>query len=117
MGVSCPIANSISCDRMGVAVWLARPAVVTATVAESALVLNDPTWSTVVQGSGRAEYRYAGFLQPAGLTTRMHVVPDSGRTLWFGKHTTSPSVWFLIDFGKGNVVMTHENVPLEPGWG
>jgi hypothetical protein len=117
MGVSCPIANSLACDRIGLAVWVSRPAIVTATVAGLALSLDDPTWSIVDQTGSRAVYRYAGFLQPAELTTRMHVIPDSRPSMWFGRHTTSPTVWFRIDFGHGDVVITHEDVPLEAGWG
>ncbi len=33
MGVSCHIPSSIACDRVGLAVWLRRPAIVTATIA------------------------------------------------------------------------------------
>jgi len=46
MGVACGIPNSIVCDRVGLTVWLRRPAVaVSATIAGQPLKLNDPQWS------------------------------------------------------------------------
>jgi hypothetical protein len=102
MGVSCPTGDSIACDRVGLAVWVRKPATVTATVDGSLLKLNDPTWSIVEHIGSHSLYRYAGFLQPF---------------MWFARHTTSASVWFHVDFGHGSVVITHEDVPLEPGWG
>jgi hypothetical protein len=102
MGVSCPTTNLIGCHRVGLAVWVWRSAIITATVDGSALSLNDPTWSSVEQNGIHTVYRYAGFLQPF---------------MWFGRRTASPTVWFRVDFGHGDVVITHEDVPLEPGWG
>lgn len=102
MGVSCPTGDSIACDRVGLAVWVPRPATVAATVDGSPLRLNDPTWSIVERSGSHSLYRYAGFLQPF---------------MWFAGHTTSASVWFRVDFGHGDLVVTHEDVPLEPGWG
>jgi hypothetical protein len=40
MGVACPTPNSIACDRVGLSVWLARPAIVTATIAGEPLRLD-----------------------------------------------------------------------------
>jgi hypothetical protein len=114
MGISCRLPNSVACDRVGLAVWLRRPAVVTATVDGLALRLNDPTWSVAYPTGRHPTFRYAGFLQPADMTTRMHVPPSS---MLFVKPLSSPSVWFRIDFGHGNVVLTHKDVQLEPGWG
>ena len=108
MGISCGLPNSVACDRVGLAVWLRRSAVVTATIDGRTLSLNDPTWSRPTT------FMYAGFLQPASMATRMHVPPSS---MLFVKPLPSPSVWFRIDFGHGNVVLTHKDVQLEPGWG
>jgi hypothetical protein len=54
MGVSCGVANSIACDRIGLTVWLRRPArAVTAMIAGSAFRLDNPTWSDPgITGSG-----------------------------------------------------------------
>jgi hypothetical protein len=114
MGISCRLPNSVACDRVGLAVWLRRPAVVTATIDGLALRLNDPTWSEAFPTGRPTTFTYAGFLQPADMTTRMHVPSSS---MLFVKPLPSPSVWFRIDFGHGNVVLTHKYVQLEPGWG
>ena len=114
MGISCGLPNSVACDRVGLIVRLRRPAVVTATIDGLALSLNDPTWSGADPTGRPPIFVYAGFLQPADMTTRMHVPPSS---MLFVKPLPSPSVWFRIDFGHGNVVLTHKDVQLEPGWG
>jgi hypothetical protein len=113
MGISCGLSNPVACDRVGLIVRLRRPAVVTATIDGLALSLNDPTWSGAFPTGRPTIFIYAGFLQPADLTTRMHVPPYTS----FVKSPPPPaSVWFRIDFGHGNVVLTHEDVQLEPGW-
>lgn len=118
MGVACHIANSIACDRVGLSVWLRRPAIVTATVAGAPLKLNAPQWSYVTHDSRGVLYVYAGFLQPAGLTTRLHVTPASKWTnSWFGANAPFPLVRFRIDYGHGDVVFTQERVYLSAGWG
>jgi len=117
MGVACPVGNSIAYDRVGLAVSLSKPASVTAILDGSAFNLDDPTWITVDRSGTHVTYMYAGFLQPAGLTTRMHLIPDAPPSMWFGRHPASATAWFRIDFGHGNVVVTHENVTLSPGWG
>ncbi len=113
MGISCGLPNPVACDRVGLIVRLRRPAVVTATIDGLALSLNDPTWSGAFPTGRPTIFIYAGFLQPAHMTTRMHVPPYTS----FVKSPPPPaSVWFRIDFGHGNVVLTHEDVQLEPGW-
>ncbi len=116
MGVSCHTPNSIACDRIGLTVWLARPANVTATIAGAPLSLNDPTWSYVAYQSGIPLYVYAGFLHPAGLMTRLRVVPIGGTT-WLGGNAPSPLVRFRVDYGRGDVVISQEHVSLHAGWG
>ncbi len=103
MGVSCHIANSIACDRVGLSVWLARPAIVTATIDGAPLRLDDPDWSYATSQGRKPLFVYAGFLQPAGISTRLHL-PD-------------PLVRFRIDYGHGDVVTTQEHVWLNAGWG
>jgi hypothetical protein len=113
MGISCSLPNPVACDRVGLIVRLRRPAVVTATIDGLALSLNDPTWSGAFPTGRPTIFIYAGFLQPAHMTTRMHVPPYTS----FVKSPPPPaSVWFRIDFGHGKVVLTHEDVQLEPGW-
>jgi hypothetical protein len=116
MGVSCHVPNSIACDRVGLSVWLARPASVTATIAGLGLRLNDPTWSHVARQAGRPLYVYAGFLRPAGITRRLHVI-GTRRNGWLGEDAPSPLVRFRIDYGHGDVVAAQERVLLHAGWG
>jgi len=114
MGISCGLPNPVACDRVGLIVRLRQPAVVTATIDGLALRLNDPTWSGAFPTGRPTIFIYAGFLQPADMTTRMHVPPSS--TMFIKTPPPSASVWFRIDFGHGKVVLTHEDVQLEPGW-
>ncbi len=120
MGVACGIPNSIACDRLGLAVWLTRRATVTATIADGPPIrLDDPHWSYFVRYHGQAIHVYAGFLQPAGLTTRFHIIPKPKTQTWDGSTTNAPSplVHFRIDYGLGDVVFTQTHVLLRPGWG
>lgn len=117
MGVACRLANSIACDRLGLSVWLWKPASVTATIAGAHMKLNDPRWSYTTRDGRRTLYVYAGFLQPAGLRARMHVVTEANTTMWFGSNAPSPLVRFRIDYGHGDVVVTRERVWLSAGWG
>ena len=114
MGISCDWPNTVACDRVGLIVRLRRPAAVTATIDGLALSLNDPTWSGAFPTGRPTIFIYAGFLQPADMTTRMHVPPSS--KLFIKSPPPPASVWFRLDFGNGNVVLTHEDVQLEPGW-
>ena len=111
MGVSCHRANWIGCDRVGLAVWLKRPAeAVRATIAGRPLRLADPVWSTRPR-------MFAGFLQPAGMRSRMHVRPDTRQQLWFGEDAPSPLVRLWITYGDGRVITTRLRVMLAAGWG
>ena len=120
MGIACRIPNSIACDRVGLAVWLTRRATVTATIADGPRIrLNDPHWSYFVRYHSRPIYVYARFLQPAGLTTRFHIIPKPNTQTWDGStsNTPSPLVHFRIDYGLGDIVLTQTHVMLRPGWG
>jgi hypothetical protein len=116
MGVSCRRPNSLACDRLGLSVWLGRPARVTATIAGATFKLNDPGWSYATRQGHRPLYVYAGFLQPAGLTTRLHVVPATG-TPWLGANAPTPVVHFRIIYKNGSVITTQAPVYLHAGWG
>lgn len=116
MGVACHVPNSVACDRVGLAVWLRRPAIaVSATIAGAPLKLNDPQWSSPIRDGRRT--MFAGFLQPAGLTTRLHVIPESKTPVWLGNNAPTPLVRFRIDYGHGQIVATQANVWLSAGWG
>jgi hypothetical protein len=116
MGVHCPAANSIACDRVGLAIWLKRPAIaVTATINGRRLAMNR-VGDRLVAGN-RARTEFDGYLQPAGLRTSLGVRPIAGTDLWDGDSTPYPLVWLLIDYGRGRHAITHLRVPLSAGWG
>lgn len=108
MGVVCHIASATVCDRFGLAVWLARPARVTATIAGVPLTLNDRTWSSVAPSGGRRLYVYAGLLRSTRLTSR-RLLTSIDQATW--------PVRIRIDFGDHNVVVTHVRLYLHAGWG
>jgi hypothetical protein len=111
MGVSCHRANWIGCDRVGLAVWLKRPArTVTGTIAGRPLRLGDKQWSVP------SRRMYAGFLQPAGMRDRLHVRPDA-QGYWDGAPTPAPVVTLRIVSADGRAVTTRLRVPLMAGWG
>ena len=58
----------------------------------------------------------AGFLQPAGLRTRLHVHADA-RGMWDGAPTPTPVVTLRVAYRGGRVVTARLRVPLMAGWG
>jgi hypothetical protein len=131
MGVRCPVANSIACDRVGLAVWLKRPAIsVTARIAGARLSLHSPGQS---HGAGAPPSRTLyGYLHPAGIVSRLRVRPVKGdivgshhdkayvrvaHQMWFGEHQPRPAVRLTIHYRAGQTVVTRLRVPLSPGWG
>jgi hypothetical protein len=134
MGVRCPgaLANSIACDRVGLAVWLKRPAVsVTATIAGASLVLNHR--DEFLSPGEPPHTSFDGFLKPAGIVSRLHVhvLPVDGtemkrlrhrgipvgRQTWLGEGNAGAPVWLTIHEPGGRTVITHLYVELRPGWG
>lgn len=118
MGVSCPVANSIACDRVGLAVWLRHPATsVTATIAGRLLNLDDPTWAPGHPRHG-ARTAFTGFLQPAGIVSNLHVSTDAGSDRWYGsRFPVPPLVQLRILNPSGKTITTQLRVDLSPGWG
>jgi hypothetical protein len=131
LGVRCPIANSIACDRVGLAVWLKRPAVsVRATIAGAPLDLDWFGEERRIHGVARRDFD--GYLQPAGIVSRLHVHPVDGtevltvnghtrlvnsHQMWFGAGNAQPLVRLAIRYPDGRTVTTHLNVGLGAGWG
>ena len=123
MGVSCGIPNSIACDRVGLSVSLRQPAVaVTATIAGAPVRLDDRQWS----GPRRSGLRtlFAGFLQPAGIISRMRVRPDPGSPTTWEANRAVPAVLpppanvrLRIDYGHGRVVVMQTRVETARGLG
>lgn len=117
LGVACPTPNSIRCDRVGLAVWLKRPALsVRATLAGRTFSLDH---RGDLPARGRApRTEFDGFLQPAGIVRRLGVRPDAGGRFWYGDgFPRSPDVQLRIDYSNGQQVVTELRVLLAPGWG
>lgn len=134
MGVNCPIANSIACDRISLAVTLKHPATsMTATIAGAELPM-DYRGDVRYRGeSPRTEFD--GSLQPAGIVSRFHVKPVEGTVvytsrghlrvvmrhqMWFGNgrdHPAGVPVLLTIHQPGGRTLITHTSVDLSAGWG
>jgi hypothetical protein len=116
MGVLCPVPNSIACDRVGLAIWLKRPAhSVRASIDGRSFAMNRFGDQLISNRQPRTEFD--GYLRPAGIVSSMHVRPEPGTSTWLGDGTPFPTVWLLIDYGSGRFVATHLRVPLGAGWG
>lgn len=116
MGVSCRPANTVECDRVGLSVWLRRPALrVSARIGDRPLRLDDPTWSGPASGGRRT--RFAGFLQPAGLLDGPLRVERERGGRWTGRTPQRARVDVIVSYGGGRVARTSVLVRLSPGWG
>jgi hypothetical protein len=110
VGVACPTANSIACDRVGVAVWLKRPAThLSASIDGRPVVLRPPC--------ARGGW-WEGYLRPAGLIDGpLRVIPDRGRYVWAGRHPRDAHVAVTIVRDSGARERAAVTVPLRAGWG
>lgn len=119
MGVHCPVANSIACDRVGLAINLRQPArAVVAFIDGRQLKMN--RFGDVIDSSTAPRKEFDGYLQPAGIESRMHVHPAPGSDFWApDARYSAPSakVLLLIDYGGGRLVFTRARVSLSAGWG
>jgi hypothetical protein len=117
LGVACPVPDSIGCDRVGLAVWLTRPArSVSALIGGRRFALDDDHWS----GPARHGLRrmLAGFLHPAGLTRGpLRVVPDGPGGRWADGHPVSARVELAIRYGDGTHARIRLRLRLHAGWG
>jgi hypothetical protein len=112
LGVRCRKANSIACDRVGLAVWLRAPARrLTATIGGRTFTLRPP--------ATRTGY-WEGALRPAGLLTpgsALHVTPDSGRYHWEGRHPVCAVVHLAATETDGARASKDIVVDLHAGYG
>jgi hypothetical protein len=101
MGVACHLG---SCDRVGLLVWLRRPAEsVSATIAGRPLTLESPNADSLT---------FVGYLRYALVTHLPLAAWD-----WSPGLYPQPAVVLRIDGDGGHVLVTQLRVPLEPGWG
>ncbi len=119
MGVHCPVANSIACDRVGLAINLKQPArAVVAFIDGRQLKMNRR--GDVIDLSMAPRKEFDGYLQPAGIESTLHVRPAPGSDFWAQdarSPTPSAAVLLLIDYGGGRLISTRVRVPLSSGWG
>jgi hypothetical protein len=118
LGVSCRRANSIACDRVGLAIWT-RSSVraVRATIAGRSFDLTDDP--RFVGPHQRAQpHMFIGFLHHAGLRHgALAVRVENGRNRWTGKHPVHATMRLVITLADRSRMATSANVRLSPGWG
>jgi hypothetical protein len=119
MAVHCPVANSIACDEVGLAINLKQPArSVVAFIDGRQLKMNRA--GDVVDTSTAPRKEFDGFLQPAGIESKMGVQPALDSSFWApDARYPAPTarLRLLIDYGGGRLVSTRVRVPLSAGWG
>ena len=114
LGVACHPANTIACDRIGLEVWLRRPATAVRATIAGRPVTFDPSSSSPPHNGQRTFFD--GFLQRAGIVSQFHVKPDpEGR--WYGSDAPSAAVRLWVDYGHGTTMSTEVNAVLTPGFG
>jgi hypothetical protein len=108
MGVACTTPNSTRCERVGLAVWLRRPAAaVSATVVGRRFALHDEHWRA------RTGEVFAGYVHGPGLGRRLGIPYGD----WQGNPTPYALVRVRVLYRHGARVTTRVRVPLMAGWG
>jgi hypothetical protein len=108
--------NSNSCYRIGLAVWLKRPAeAVRATVGNDTLALNhtDRRWIPMTSSVQRREF--IGFFKPTGIVPSAY--PRTNKATYRTAGTPFAAVKLTIVNSQGRTLITRLRVPVEPGWG
>ncbi len=116
MGIACGRANSIpsatACDRVGLAIWLERPAErVAASIAGRRLTL-----SNTGEHGERLGY-WEAFLHPAGLGRGALSLPRGHGDYWAGAPPVSAPVRIEVEYADGSTAVTTRRLALEPGYG
>jgi hypothetical protein len=118
LGVSCPHPNRIACDRVGLAVWVKRPATsVIAWIAGRRIALAKQLWGP--HDAPRVESPFIGFLDNAGLSGSGPLAVARGRpnARWLGDPPVRATVIVEVRAPDGRPRVTRLGVPLHPGWG
>jgi hypothetical protein len=114
LGVSCPVGNSIACDRVGIGVTLTRPAtLITVQLAGRTVALSPPA-----ADSPRCNC-WLGYLSRAGLRRRgpLHVPIRAGQTTWAGEPVVEPFVHLIVYLPDGTVATLSGRDYLHAGFG
>lgn len=132
LAVSCPRPNEFACDRVGLAIWLRKPATqLTAIVNGRPLAMHLPCWKDAngrdcgsycrEQGVRRDQpcgTYYEGFLHRAGVVDgSLKVRPDRGRDHWIGTRPPLGDVRIFARYPNGRTAAARAKVRLSPGWG
>jgi hypothetical protein len=118
MGVRCREPNSVSCDRVGLAIWLKEPAEsLTAEIEGRRLELVSPGEFVPGKGTG-----WEGYLQPAGLLDPggpLTVTSEPGQPAdyWSGTKPVEAKIRLTAGYADGSTASTTIRAPLHPGWG
>jgi hypothetical protein len=111
LGVSCPVPNSITCDRLGIGVHLNPNATLVVVQLDGRLVtLSPPT--------DQPDNLWLGYLDGAGLRhgpLDVHIPPSSH--LWSGTPEVHPRVRLTAFFADGHTASLTTTVLLHPGFG
>lgn len=132
IGVSCPQPNRITCDRVGLAIWLREPvARLSATINGRTVAMHLPC-RNATNGRSCQSYcqepgvkrdqpcgtYYEGFVRPAGmLHGPLKVKPDRGGDRWIGTRAPRRIVRIFARYRGGRTAKTKLSVTLSPGWG
>ncbi len=114
LGVSCPVGNSIACDRVGIGVTLARPAtLVTVQLAGRTVALSPPPADSPDCNC------WLGYLSPARLRRpgALHVPVPAGQTAWAGEPMVEPLVRLNVYLPDGTVATLAGRDYLHAGFG
>ena len=122
LGVACSTANSIACDRVGVAVWLSKPAArLTVTVAGRPIVMRAAT-TTCTPRQTRRRIRcgtdFVGYLHPAGLLHGPRRINTHGNNdYWASSEVAWAPVKITAHYPNGSSATVTVRPTLNPGWG
>jgi hypothetical protein len=118
MGVRCREPNSVSCDRIGLAVWLAKPAEsLVAKIEGRRLELVSPGEFVPGKGTGWEGYlRHAGLLDPGG-PWAIEAEPGQPTDYWSGRTPVDAKVRLTAGYPDGSTATRTIRAPLHPGWG
>ena len=118
MGVRCRTPNSVSCDRVGLAVWLTEPAeCLVAWIEGRRVELVSPGEFVPGKGTG-----WEGYLRPAGLLdpgSPLAVTRERGQPAdyWSGRSPVDAKIRLTAMYRDGTSATKTIRAALHPGWG
>jgi hypothetical protein len=122
LGVACATANSIACDRVGVAVWLSKPAThLSVTVAGQPIAMHAATKTCTTRNTPRrirCNTDFVGYLHPAGLLRGpRRINTQSGNHYWASSRAAWAPVTITAHYANGAAATVTVHPTLNPGWG